>query len=73
MPYSDFDLRKIRNELGLKITEREKLFAAIEAVEISPALQEILSENLPLARAINTEIAPCPNCHREAHCGGFKL
>jgi hypothetical protein len=57
MPYSDFDLRKIRNELGLKIVEQEKLFTAVEAVEISPTLREILAENVPLARAINTEKA----------------
>lgn len=57
MPYSDFDLRKARNELGLKIVEQEHLFAIAEKVDISPTLREILAENIPLARAINTEKA----------------
>lgn len=57
MPYSDFDLRKIKSDFGLKLVEQEKLFAAIEPVVMSAALQEILAENLPLARAINTEKA----------------
>lgn len=57
MPYSDFDLKKAKSELGLKLSEREQLFAAADAVEISPTLREILAENIPLARAINTEKA----------------
>lgn len=57
MPYSDFDLRKARNELGIVIAEQEHLFAAFPAAEIGATLREILAENIPLARAINTEKA----------------
>ncbi|BAP55869.1 hypothetical protein THII_1572 [Thioploca ingrica] len=57
MPYSDFDLRKVKNELGVKLIERQNVFSAVKSVDISPILSEILKENIPLARAINTEKA----------------
>jgi hypothetical protein len=57
MAYSDFDLRKVKQELGVTLTEKQHLFSAIKSVEISPILAEILEENVPLARAINTEKA----------------
>jgi hypothetical protein len=57
MPYSDFDLKKVKHELGVKLVERQKVFSAIKPVDISPILSEILKENVPLARAINTEKA----------------
>lgn len=57
MPYSDFDLRKVKNELGVKLIERQNVFSAVKPVDISPILSEILKENIPLARAINTEKA----------------
>ncbi len=57
MSYSDFDLRKVKQDLGVKLIEKEHLFSEIKSVEISPALAEILKENVPLARAINTEKA----------------
>jgi hypothetical protein len=57
MPYSDFDLRKVKNELGVKLIERQNVFSAVRPVDISPILSEILKENIPLARAINTEKA----------------
>ena len=57
MSYSDFDLRKVKQDLGVKLIEKEYLFSEIKSVEISPFLLEILKENVPLARAINTEKA----------------
>ncbi len=57
MSYSDFDLKKAKQNLGINLIERENLFSAIECFEISNHLRETLAENLPLARAINTEKA----------------
>ncbi|WP_353570900.1 hypothetical protein [Candidatus Albibeggiatoa sp. nov. BB20] len=57
MSYSDFNLRTVKQELDIKLIEKQNLFSAIEAVIISPILAEILKENIPLARAINTEKA----------------
>ncbi|MCB1190892.1 MAG: hypothetical protein H7A23_04220 [Leptospiraceae bacterium] len=57
MAYSDFDLKKAKQELGIKLIEKQNLFSAIKGVEASPILVEILKENIPLARAINTEKA----------------
>ncbi|MFZ2726431.1 MAG: hypothetical protein WAX77_09290 [Methylococcaceae bacterium] len=57
MAYSDFDLKKVKQKLGVKLIEQENLFSDITAVAISAYLKETLTENLPLARAINTEKA----------------
>ncbi|RKZ35691.1 MAG: hypothetical protein DRQ49_19015 [Gammaproteobacteria bacterium] len=57
MSYSDFDLKKVKQELGVTLTERQNVFSAIKSIDISPILVEILEENVPLARAINTEKA----------------
>jgi hypothetical protein len=57
MAYSDFDLKKVKQTLGVKLIEQENLFSQITAVAISAYLKETLAENLPLARAINTEKA----------------
>jgi len=57
MAYSDFTLRKIKTELNINIIEQEALFLSIDNIEISRVLKEILKENIPLARAINTEKA----------------
>jgi len=57
MSYSDFDLRKVKQELGVRIIERQGVFAEAPAVEISAVLAAILAETVPLARAINTEKA----------------
>ncbi len=57
MSYSDFDLRKVKQNLGINLIEKEKLFASIKPVGITAYLQETLAENIPLARAINTEKA----------------
>ena len=57
MPYSDFDLRKVKQELGVHLVEQEGVFAQAKDAEVSPAFAEILAETVPLARAINTEKA----------------
>jgi len=57
MSYSDFDLKKVKQNLGVNLIERENIFASIECFKISNHLKETLAENLPLARAINTEKA----------------
>ncbi len=57
MAYSDFTLKKIKTEFNINIIEQEALFLSIDEIEISPILKEILKENIPLARAINTEKA----------------
>jgi len=57
MAYSDFDLKKVKQELGVHLIERQDAFSSINSVEISPSLAEILAETVPLARAINTEKA----------------
>lgn len=57
MAYSDFDLKKVKQNLGVNLIETQNLFSSIASVSIPPALHETLTENVPLARAINTEKA----------------
>jgi hypothetical protein len=57
MSYSDFDLRQIKQKLGIKFVEKQGVFSSISSVEINPYFRETLEENVPLARAINTEKA----------------
>lgn len=57
MPYSDFNLKKIKDELHIKIIEQQSIFDNIQAVVISDTLKSNLDENIPLAISINTEKA----------------
>lgn len=57
MAYCDFDLKRVKQHLGVSLKEQENLFASIEGVALSFMLREILAENIPLAAAINTEKA----------------
>jgi hypothetical protein len=57
MPYSDFDLRKAKDELHVKTIERQSIFDCIPECEISDILKSTLAENVPLAVSINTEKA----------------
>jgi hypothetical protein len=57
MVYSDFDLRKVKQNLGVNLIEKQNLFANLQGFEITTYLQETLAENVPLARAMNTEKA----------------
>lgn len=57
MSYSDFDLKRVKQELGVHLIEQQDVFAGIDSIAISQALAETLAETVPLARAINTEKA----------------
>jgi len=57
MSYSDFDLKKVKQEFGIMLRERQNVFSDVKSMTISPILDAILKENVPLARAINTEKA----------------
>jgi hypothetical protein len=55
MAYSDFTLTSITKAFSLTICDRVDMFSTVAEVPISPLLQEILQENVPLALASNTE------------------
>lgn len=57
MPYSDFDLKAVKQKLGVCLHEQQGLFSAAPCAALHPAFVEILQENVPLARAVNTEKA----------------
>jgi len=57
MSYSDFDLKKVKDELHIKIVEQPSLFENIQPIDISDNLKSNLAENIPLAISINTEKA----------------
>ncbi len=57
MSYRDFDLKRVKRELGVTLSEKQTVFSDIKSVPISSILDAILRENIPLARAINTEKA----------------
>jgi hypothetical protein len=57
MSYSDFTLKKVKQNLGIKVIEDEDLFSQVEAVKISDYLTTTLKYNLPLAMALGTEKA----------------
>jgi hypothetical protein len=57
MSYSDFTLKKVKTELGLKTVENISLFEEIQTVDISNYLAQTLLRNVPLALAMNTEKA----------------
>jgi hypothetical protein len=57
MPYSDFSLKKAKDDLGLTLIEDQDLFSAIPEISISELLATTLKYNVPLALAIGTEKA----------------
>ena len=57
MAYSEFTIKKAKDEFGLKTIENKNIFEEIESVEVSDDLKIKLEENVPLALAINTEKA----------------
>ena len=57
MAYSDFDLKKVQKDFGVRIDEEANLFADVMPVPPSPILANTLGETAPLATAINTEKA----------------
>jgi len=57
MPYSNFTLKRVKEEFDLTIVENRDLFSTIEEVDISDYLKTTLNYNVPLALAISTEKA----------------
>lgn len=57
MTYADFSLLALQTKFQLSITEDQKLFDQVQPIEISATLAELLTENIPLALAIDTEKA----------------
>jgi hypothetical protein len=57
MAYSDFDLKKVRQEFGLQIDEQPDLFVDVTLVQPSAMLADTLAETAHLAMAIHTEKA----------------
>lgn len=57
MPYSSFNLKRVKAELNINLIETQGVFEKIEPVEISQILKDILEEHVPLAISINTEKA----------------
>ena len=57
MSYSEFTLSQLESEFSLTLQERVEIFPDIEPVTPSQLLQEILTENIPLALEIDTEKA----------------
>jgi hypothetical protein len=49
MPYSDFTLKKVKENLGIRVVEDQELYSSIGAVGISAYLVEMLKYNVPLA------------------------
>lgn len=56
MAYAEFTFQKLETDLHLLIEEAD-LYSTISPVEISNPFADILTENVPLALAINTEKA----------------
>jgi hypothetical protein len=57
MAYSDFTMRRVVQELGVETVNIRGYFATIPPVLPSTRLGELLSEQIPLAVAVNTEKA----------------
>lgn len=57
MSYSDFDLPRVQAEFGLTVQTALDLFAQVAPVALDQALEAILTRQIPLALAINTEKA----------------
>ncbi|NET01605.1 MAG: hypothetical protein F6K61_13710 [Sphaerospermopsis sp. SIO1G1] len=55
MSYSEFTLYKVRKYFNLTISDKVDIFASIPEIECPALLTELLSDNLPLALASNTE------------------
>jgi hypothetical protein len=55
MSYSDFTLKRVKDELNLHVVEDRDLFSNIKEIRISQYLSTTLSYNVPLAMAVGTE------------------
>lgn len=57
MAYSEFTIKRVKDEFGLTIIENQDVFAEVKAINVSENLRKTLDNNVPLALAINTEKA----------------
>lgn len=57
MAYSDFTLRKAKEELNLTFLEGVRFLPETEPIALSPYLAEFLAESIPLAIATGSEKA----------------
>jgi hypothetical protein len=57
MAYSDFTLRKVKQDFGLSTVEDGRFLPEVEPISPSPVLAGLLEENLPWAIAVGTEKA----------------
>lgn len=55
MSYSDFTLKKAKEQFKIKIVEDQDLFSKTNEIEISDYLSTTLKYNVPLALAVGTE------------------
>lgn len=57
MAYSDFTIRKVKDDFGLTLIEDQDVFEGVEPIHVSDHFKKTLDNNVPLALAINTEKA----------------
>lgn len=57
MSYSEFTLKRAKNDLDLELIEEQGIFSAIHSIHPTDILIKNLKDNIPLALAINTEKA----------------
>jgi hypothetical protein len=57
MAYSDFSLRKVKQDFGLSTVEDGRFLPEVEAISPSPILAGLLEETVPWAIAVGTEKA----------------
>ncbi|WP_141699033.1 hypothetical protein [Candidatus Thiosymbion oneisti] len=55
MSYSDFTLKRVKEELNVNVIEDRDLFSYIQEIQISDYLLTTLKYNVPLAMAVGTE------------------
>ena len=55
MSYSDFTLKRVKDEFGISVVEDQSLFSNIREMAISDYLSTTLNYNIPLAMAVGTE------------------
>ena len=57
MSYSDFTLKRVKDELNVTVVADRDLFSNIQEIQISEYLSATLNYNVPLATAVGTEKA----------------
>lgn len=55
MSYSDFTLKRVKDELEVSVVEDRDLFSSVQELKISEYLATTLRYNVPLAMAVGTE------------------